>query len=384
MAVLGALLLAAIAVLCFFLAVQLINLFALKKLGRFPHCGANPFVSVLVPARNEAGNIADCVRSLLEQDYPSFEVIVLDDESEDATWEILCRLARRVERLRLLKGLPLPAGWVGKCWACHQLAEQARGDYFLFVDADTRHKPGMLRAAVDAAFFYGTDLLTAMPGERAETLSETLAIPLVTWGTFAALPLPLAFALPSPTLTITIGQFLLFRRGAYEQIGGHAAVAGQVVEDMELGKLVKSQGFRWRLLDGGAVVRCRMYTNFRAAVNGLSKTIFGALNYRALPVFFFSLLLALIFCLPPLTLLAAAAGVGLPKLPVFRAAAAVLLALLSWGIANVRFRMPWYATFLYPAIAGITIFIFFHSMILTLKGKARWKGRVLSGRKFRW
>lgn len=366
-----------------FLTIQVLNLFTLKKLGRFPGSRRSPFISVLVPARNEAANIEGCIRSLLEQDYSSFEVIVLDDESEDETWSILKRLAQNDGRLKMFKGEPPPAGWVGKCWACHQLAGQARGEYLLFVDADTRHAPSMLRFAVDAADYYGSDLLTAMPGERAETFSEALTIPLVTWGTFAALPLPLAFALPCRGLSITVGQFLFFRRQAYDTIGGHTAVSNHVTEDMELGRLVKEKGLCWRLVDGEQVVKCRMYTNFSEAMNGMSKSIFGALNYRILLVFFFSLLLLLMFFLPPVLLLAAAGGLSLSRSIAARAAAAVVLSLFSWGINNVRFRMPWYATLIFPAIVAVAVFIFFHSMILSIQGKARWKGRVIPGRRCR-
>jgi len=188
--------------LLYLLGVQLLNFFSLKKLGWFPSRKDYPLVSVLVPARNEERNIEKCIKSLLQQDYPSYEIIVLDDESEDRTWQILSRLAQGNDNLHLLKGKPLPEEWIGKCWACHQLSEKARGEYLLFVDADTVHKPSMLRSVMDAAGFYQADLISGLPHEKIETFSELLTIPLISWGILAAVPLQLAFALPHPGLSI--------------------------------------------------------------------------------------------------------------------------------------------------------------------------------------
>ena len=370
-------------VLLYLLSVQLLNFFSLKKLGRFPVAEDYPFVSILVPARNEERNIEKCVQSLFEQDYPRYEILVLDDESEDQTWHLLSRLAQGKENLHLLKGKPLPEGWIGKCWACHQLSEKAQGEFLLFVDADTVHKPSMLRSVMDAVHFYQADLISGLPQEKVETFSELLTVPLITWGIFAALPLPLAFAHSSPVLSITIGQMLLFKRDTYDRIGGHQAVKNHVCEDMALGRLIKAKGFRWRLVDAGEVTQCRMYTGLRKAVNGLSKTIFGALNFRIGVVFLFSLLLGLMFCLPPWLLLKSLV-VPLPYSLVRQAFITSVLAFLSWEVASLRFRLPWYTAFLYPLISALSIFIFLRSAYLTLTGRARWKGRLLARRKIRW
>lgn len=370
-------------VLLYLLSVQLLNFFRLKKLGRFPAAEDYPFVSILVPARNEERNIEKCIKSLLEQDYPGYEILVLDDESEDQTWQILSRLAQGKENLHLLQGKSLPEDWIGKCWACHQLSEKAQGEFLLFVDADTVHKPSMLRSVMDAAHFYQADLISGLPHEKVETLSELLTVPLITWGILAALPLPLAFALPSPVLSITIGQMLLFKRDTYDRINGHKAVKNHVCEDMALGRLIKAKGFRWRLVDAGEVTQCRMYTGLREAVDGLSKTIFGALNFRIGVVLLFSLLLGLMFCLP-LWLLLKSLVVSLPRPVVKQAFTPFVLAFLSWEIASLRFRLPWYTAFLYPLLSVLSIFIFLRSAYLTLSGRARWKGRLLTRRKVRW
>lgn len=364
-------------VLSYLLIVQFINFFSLRKLGHFPAVEDYPFVSILVPARNEERNIERCVRSLLQQDYPNYEILVLDDESEDRTWEILSNLARDNKKLHIFKGNPLPEDWIGKCWACHQLSQSARGEYLLFVDADTEHKPTMLRSIIDAAQFYQADLVTGFPHEEVGSFSELLTIPLINWGILSAIPMPLAFALPHPALSITVGQIMLFKRESYEQIGGHVAVKNHVCEDMALGRLIKAMGFRWRLVDAGQVSRCRMYTNLEEVVNGLSKTIFGAINFRTSLILLFSLLLFLLFCFPILVLLLSFI-VPLADALVKKVVFVVLLSLLSWMLANIRFSLPWYTAFLYPLISAISIFIFIRSMYLTSTGKACWKGRFIA------
>lgn len=145
------------------LLIALSNWFALRRLESYEPGGQRPRVSVLLLARNEAVNIAACVSSLLAQDYADFEVVALDDESSDGTGEILRQLSVRDRRLRVIAGRSLPAGWLGKHWACHQLAQAASGELLLFTDADTLHHPHALRKAVAAMQTEDADLITALP-----------------------------------------------------------------------------------------------------------------------------------------------------------------------------------------------------------------------------
>ena len=168
-----------------------------------------PRVSVLVPARNEEANIGDCVRSLLSQDYPDFEVIVLDDGSRDRTGEILAELAARDPRLRVIAGRELPAGWLGKHWACQQLGEAADGELLLFTDADTRHGPRSLWNGAAASLAQGADLLTAFPRQEVVTWSEKLVVPFFPWSLLSFLPLALAYRVRSPAFCAAIGQYML-------------------------------------------------------------------------------------------------------------------------------------------------------------------------------
>ena len=159
--------------------ISLSNWRVLRRMDRYRWAGRLLRVSVLVPARNEEANISNCVRSLLAQDYPDFEVVVLNDGSTDRTGEILAELAGA--RLRVLEGADLPEGWLGKNWACHQLAEAADGEIILFTDADTRHGPQSVRHGVAALEAEGADLLTAIPHEETVTWAERLVVPVIPW-----------------------------------------------------------------------------------------------------------------------------------------------------------------------------------------------------------
>jgi len=152
--ILDPLLLPNILVILFILALLIIavaNMCTLRNLNNYKNAAKYPRISALVPARNEEDSIGACVRSLLAQDYPDFQVIVLDDNSTDRTPEILGSLAQENTGLKIIKGNPLPSGWLGKHWACHQLSQIAGGEMLLFTDADTVHKPHMLRQAVSAS-----------------------------------------------------------------------------------------------------------------------------------------------------------------------------------------------------------------------------------------
>ena len=223
--------------------IALSNTWVLRRARRHAPPAHLPRVSVLVPARNEEANIERCVASLLAQDYPDFEVLVLDDESTDGTGCILARLAAADPRLRVLSGRPLEAGWRGKNWACAQLAAQANGELLFFTDADTHHQPQTLRAFATALIGEGADLLGGFPRQEVETLGEQFIVPFFSWVVYCFTPLALGYRLRFPALSTAVGQALLFRRAAYEGIGGHRAVRAAIVEDLALARQIKAHGY---------------------------------------------------------------------------------------------------------------------------------------------
>ena len=154
------------------------NFFCLKRLDQFPVSSYYPKVSILVPARNEENNILGCVQSLLDQKYPHFEVLVLDDESTDKTLDILTQLSSKYADLKVVQGKPLPPGWMGKHWACHQLSEIADGEIILFTDADTLHHSLTLRESVSALLNQDADLLSVIPFEILGSWGEKIMLSL--------------------------------------------------------------------------------------------------------------------------------------------------------------------------------------------------------------
>ena len=374
----------AVVLLAAALVILLGNIRTLQRLGEGTPPGRPPFVSVLVPARNEEDNIGPCVQSLLAQDYPNYEVLVLDDGSEDGTLAALQPLLARRSRLRLLRGKLLPSGWLGKSWACHQLARAARGDLLLFTDADTRHAPDTVRAAVTSLVTQGADLLTAFPRQEVLSWSERLLVPILTWCFMVFLPLRLAYRTKRPELAIATGQFLLFRRGAYERCGGHAAIRGEPIDDLALCRNIKARGYRWRLADGSKHVTCRMYRDRREVFAGLTKNLFPGFQHN---VTLFMLTLVVLFLLlvaPPATLLLALAGVTMRAASVWLAAAAVGMTLLLGALSYPRFAFPAHLIVFYPLTAIATIAVGCCSLARSLLGLNTWKGRRLARSRLRF
>ena len=235
-----------------------------------PLSGA-PLVSVIVPARNEALAIESCIRSVLDQSYPSFEVLVLDDRSEDATGDILAALADHDERLRVLAGEPLPAGWVGKCWALYQAARQARGEWLLFLDADTHLRPGAILSVVAFAQERQLDLLTLVPQQTFETFWELAILPAIFGAIMTSGGSFHEVNDPNSPVAKAIGQFMFFRASSYWSIGGHETVRDEIVEDFALARRIKGTGLRLTLADGRRQAQTRMYRSLGQIWQGFSK-----------------------------------------------------------------------------------------------------------------
>jgi chlorobactene glucosyltransferase len=370
--------------LLFGLITVLVNSHTVRRFDQYPTAKRNPRVSVLVPARNEERNIEACIISLLEQDYPDFEIIVLDDHSTDNTFSILDRLAGKDSHLQIIEGRPLPAGWLGKHWACHQLDLAATGELILFVDADTRHSPNMLLDSVSALLAEGADLVTAFPREEVVTWGESLLVPVIGFGIFTFIPIRLVQKLRLAALSVTIGQFMLFRREAYDAVGGYESVRIEIVDDMVLGRRIISAGLEWRLLDGTRHFTCRMYRSFWEAVSGFSKSIFAVFDYRILPYFLGWLLVGTAFIEPVVALVSRWMRTPLTSMPVEYAATSVVLSIIIWMIAYRRFKIPAHLVFYYPLSLALFLTVVICSFFQTATGTAMWKERLLDRVAMRW
>ena len=365
------------------LLIALSNAYILWRGSQQQRLRGFPQVSILVPARNEEGNIARCISSLLTQDYPSFEVIVLDDESTDGTQTILERMSLTEERLRILHGQPLPPGWLGKNWACAQLAAQAVGDLFLFTDADTYHKPQALRAYVTTLEGERADLLTGFPLQIMHTWGERFIVLFFGWAFYCFVPLWLAYRLKLPVLSIDVGQILLFRRPVYEAIGGHKAVRASIVEDLDLTRRIKACGYRWRVLDATRLISCHMYGSGQEAYNGLCKNLFAAFGFHLLPYLFVWLWLAVVFLEPPILLGLFALDLA-PHAQVLFILLCMGLSLSLWLVPYQRLGLPWYLAAVYPMTMLVIELVAIRSLWLSVSGRLVWKGRALIRPHWRW
>lgn len=335
-------------------------------------------VSVLVPARNEESRIGPCMDSLLSQDYPELEVLVLDDESEDRTLDAARRVAARDDRARAIAGGPLPEGWVGKNWACDQLSRLAGGRLLLFTDADTLHRPDAVSTAVSELVVNRLGMLTGLPRQVMLSPGEKLFVPMLGFSLLCFLPLGIAHRSGSPPLGAAVGQFMLFEREAYAATGGHAGCRDQIAEDFALARASVRAGLSWRFFDLGGIVECRMYRGWAECVSGLSKNLFPAFGcHSALFAFVWSWL-AVVFLEPVIVLALRAVGVRIPRAAAPYAFLEVTLSLVMWTIAAAKLGWPLRVAAVYPAITGCSVAVAFASMVKTLAGRTSWSGRALA------
>ena len=254
----------------------LVNSRSLRHLQPGPHLPRPGRVSVLVPARDEEARIGDLLADLAAQrDVPDLEVLVLDDDSGDDTGVIVAAAAGRDTRVRLISSRQTPPpGWLGKPYACHRLAQSATGDTLVFLDADVRLAPDAIAAAV--AELDTADLISAWPRQLAATHLARMLQPLQQWSWLTTLPLRRAAASHRESLAAANGQFLVFTRTGYQSCGGHAAVAGEVIEDVALARAVKRAGLRADIVDAAPVAECLMYDDDRALFAGYTKSLWRA------------------------------------------------------------------------------------------------------------
>jgi len=333
-----------------------------------------------VPARNEARSIERCVRSLLAQTVPQFEVIVVDDRSEDETPQILARLAAEDERLRVVAGQPLPVGWVGKPWALDQGVAIARGSWLLFTDADSAHAPHSVASAVAFARAQHADAVSistyqelGSPAERA-VLPSILGLVLLACGTLGAIN-----DAGKPDNALANGQYLLVERRAYDALGGHAALRDKIAEDLEFARLVKADGrFRLVLAGGETLASVRMYASLREIWDGFTKNVYFGANGELTKLAGGVAALSLVSWLPPLLLADGLARKRPWQVLEAALATATTIAAASSALRLVRLdaRLGWFQPLGTAVLAGITV----RSTARMLSGRGvEWRGRTYAG-----
>ena len=329
-------------------------------------------VSILIPARNEAGNIAGTVRAALASTGVPVEVIVGDDHSSDDTAAIVTGLGD--PRLRLAPVPDLPEGWTGKNHACAHLASQARGRRLLFIDADVTLEPQAAAALSAHARATGAALVSAVPRQRMDTLGERLTVPMINFLLVGYLPMPLMRRLPNPSLATACGQLVLFDAQAYAATGGHGAVRAFLHDGVRLAPIFRRAGYRTDLVAGARIATCRMYDGFPAAWAGFSKNAHeGLATPRALPLW--TALLGLGHLLPVLLVLAGLFGL-LPPEAAWLGGLALALSLATRAAITVATREPAATILLHPASIAVALAIQWNVLLRRERaGAATWKGR---------
>lgn len=337
-----------------------VNLATFPRLRR-PSSPYRAKVSILVPARDEAHNLPETLPLLLAQG--AHEVIVCDDDSTDGTGEILARLAREHPRLRTFRGRPVPAGWTGKNWACHQLSERATGDLWAFTDADVRWSPGAMEALLSLHRDGSAGLTTVWPRQIAVTWFERLVVPVVDLLLLAGLPHPAALHVPVAALAAGNGQLMMFTPEAYARSGGHAGVRGKVLEDVRLAQRAKAVGVRLALGLGGGMLATRMYRDRREVIEGFAKNVLAAVGGSALLLWSIASLNTLAFSLVWLLALVE------PRWLVLGVMGVAMRAATAWKTGRPVLEAPLQAAFplgLWPIVVRAT----------RRSGSYRWKGRT--------
>ena len=348
------------------------------------------FVSVIIPTRNEASRIANCIRSLKAQTYPHLEILIVDDSTDD-TVQIMKNIIGDDQRFKIIKQEKLPSGWVGKPHALQQGSKIAKGNLLLFIDADTSHDPELITNAVEYTTIHNIDLLSLVPHHICISFWEKVIQP-IPLGLIPAIS-PLAKVnKPDSKVVVAFGPFMLLRRSVFDKIGGYETIKGRIADDAEMAKLVKNAGYKVGLANAQDLIQIRMYEKFSDIWEGWSKNIFlGLVQKRGIHSKAQRVLVALV------------GAVGIFELMVFPFLATIatllltllthsvqwqqifLFALFIWIVAIAiqlcvqkyyRIGDPKYALLFF--LGGlITIGIFLNSAMKSLSGTGvAWKGRI--------
>lgn len=333
-----------------------------------------PAVSVIVPARNEEASLSLCLNSLITQTGISFEIIVVDDHSTDRTREIASSLSHSPARIHVIEAGGLRPGWTGKNNAATAGAKIARGAWLLFTDADTVHLPGSLKRSIDEAERQHAALLSYSPEQIVKSFCEKAIMPVI-FADLATSFRPSQVSDPNSAAAAANGQYILISREAYDAVGGHAAIAANLLEDVALARAVKKSGRKIFFRFGGDAVRTRMYRSFSQLREGWTKNLVllfpSPARLAALRAIEFVLIIAS-FTISVATILRGHSR------PAF-AAGLVCVTLYTLFLTRIR-RAHFSGDANLLALFGLPLFsyLLLHSARAHAKGNVAWKGRKYS------
>lgn len=253
-----------------------------------------PFLSILIPARNEEQYISNVIQSLQKQSYKNYELIILDDNSTDETANIISEYSKFNTKIKLVQGKPLPEGWLGKNWACHQLSQIADGEFMLFLDADVTIEGNAIYKALTLVSQERLTLLSLFPEQKIISLGEKLTVPIMHYLLLSLLPLDFVFYFQAPSLSAANGQFMFFNSEHYRKERFHERCKAEIVEDIKIMQILKAEGLKGRTLLGNKLAYCRMYHTYIEGVNGFSKNLLSGFGSSKIGLSIFMLIVVFI------------------------------------------------------------------------------------------
>lgn len=327
----------------------------------------NPLVSVLIPARNEEKNIANILTDLCQLPYNNLEIIVFNDQSEDKTGEIVREFVKKDSRIKIIDSAFLPDGWLGKNHACHTLAKNASGRFFLFLDADVRISGEILSKTILFSDKNRLGLISVFPRQTMKTLGEWITVPNMNYILLTLLPLILVLKTSFSSLAAANGQFMFFRADIYNQFQPHEKMKASKVEDILIARLFKKNSIKIACISAKDSIECRMYSSFGEALNGFSKNVIMFFGNSFIAAMLFWLVTSFGFI---------AALIGLPELVFYMY---LLLLVLTRIAVSVKSGQNTLKNILLIVPQQITLGLFiFKAIENKFRKKLEWKGRSIS------
>jgi chlorobactene glucosyltransferase len=336
-----------------------------------------PLVSIIIPVKNEANKLKESLDSIINLDYKNKEIIVVYGESNDGTGDILKEYK---DKLKIIQEPPLPDGWVGKNWACYIGYKYSNGEYLLFTDADTIHDKTLLRTAITKMKEEKLDFITLIPSLYMKSKFIKMLLPIIGQFIFVINLAPY-FNKKSKYGIFGNGQYMLFKRDVYEKIGGHLAVKNKIIEDFNMAKILKKEGYETRLYNSLNLFSVRMYDSFGELLEGWGKNFYIGLKANILYMLLAILALIVIYLLPFMMLISDIYNIFTYQKMLYFPFSEILYIfyLFRFGVMYYKLNVnPIYSLIYFLPITFI-LFIIIYSYYRFKKGII-WKNRVYVGK----
>ncbi|MFM2145134.1 MAG: hypothetical protein RI899_922 [Actinomycetota bacterium] len=325
----------------------------------------NQKINVLVPLRNEEENAIAIVETLAAQEnLMDVEFLILNDNSTDKTLEIVTATARGDSRFKVIQGSALPEGWLGKPWALEQLSQNARGEVLICIDADVRLSTTAIAAAIDSMHKHSLDFFSPYPSQVARTFGERMIQPLLQWSWLSSVPLALAKRSSNPSFAVANGQFFAVKKNALVHSGGYASIKSEVLDDMQMARVLLRNRFKGTVGNGALIAQCHMYSSWSELRNGYAKSLWKGFG----GVFGSIIAIALLVLTGIIPIVSAAMGSPFGWL----AFEAVLVSRL---ISAKITRANLFDSLLHPISSALLIYLIIYSWLM--RGRIQWKGRTV-------